>query len=56
MENHRNRRKSYIWVHNAEKREYLCPASSVKRPSHPSDGELRQCIDVTALQEAYDGL
>ena len=43
--------KTYMWVDNSVGKKFLCPMDALKNPEHATEEELKECIDVSALEE-----
>ncbi len=45
------KKKHFVWVRDEANREFLCPLDALKDPEKATDAELKDCINVTALEE-----
>ena len=46
----KNKRKPYVWVKDAQGKEFLCPADALREPEDATEEALESCIDVEALK------
>ena len=46
----KDKRKPYVWVKDAQGKEFLCPADALREPEDATEEALESCIDVEALK------
>jgi hypothetical protein len=46
--------KNYVWVKDIAGNEFLCPVDALKKPEEATQAELKECIDVEALEPYLD--
>ncbi len=55
MAESKDKSKTYAWVDDGAGKKFLCPRDALKDPEDATEEELKECIDVSALEQYLDG-